>query len=78
MVEIPPVARWLILLGLGLVAVGGALWMLNRIGLQVGNLPGDFRFSIGEVGCFIPLTTSILASLVLTVLLSLISRLLNR
>lgn len=39
-----------------------------------GTLPGDFTSKIGETVFYIPLTSSILVSLVLTIILSLICR----
>jgi hypothetical protein len=70
--------RTLLLVGLGIALLGGALWALSRGGLPVGRLPGDFQFQIGGVSCFIPLATSILLSLGLTLLLNLVVRLLNK
>ncbi|HSB88514.1 MAG TPA: DUF2905 domain-containing protein [Anaerolineales bacterium] len=70
--------RTLLLIGLGLAVLGGALWGLSRVGLPIGHLPGDFRFQVGGVSCFIPLATSVLLSLGLTLLLNLLLRLLNK
>lgn len=65
-------ARFLVILGLVLV-IAGLLWpWLSRLGL--GRLPGDITIS-GEYGAlYIPITTSILISLVLSLVLWLISR----
>lgn len=65
-------ARLLIIVGLVLVAAG-LLWpWLSRLGL--GRLPGDIHVS-GEYGSlYIPITTSIVISLVLSLLLWLLSR----
>ncbi|HET9903208.1 MAG TPA: DUF2905 domain-containing protein [Xanthobacteraceae bacterium] len=65
-------ARFLIILGLVLVAAG-LLWpWLSRLGL--GRLPGDIAIH-GEYGSFyFPLTTSLLVSLVLSLLLWWLSR----
>jgi len=68
-------ARWLILLGLGVVAAGVVVWLLGRSGIALGQLPGDLRFSFGGASCFLPLATSLLLSLILTLLLNLILRL---
>ena len=68
-------ARWLILLGLGVAAAGVGVWLLGRSGIALGRLPGDLRFSSGGASCFIPLATSLLLSLILTLLLNLILRL---
>ena len=43
-------------------------------GLPIGRLPGDFTFKRGNTTVHIPVTTSILASVILTLLLSLLRR----
>jgi hypothetical protein len=65
-------ARFLIILGVALV-VAGLLWpWISRLGL--GRLPGDISVS-GEYGSlYIPITTSILISIVLSLVLWLMSR----
>jgi hypothetical protein len=70
--------RTLLLLGAGVAVIGGILWVLGRSGVPLGRLPGDFRFDVGGVSCFIPLATSILLSLGLTLLLNLVVRFLNK
>jgi hypothetical protein len=55
----------LIMLGLGLLIMSG---------LPVGRLPGDFSFKRGNFTFYFPLATSIIASLLLTLLLSLLRR----
>lgn len=66
------------LAGAALVVVGGLVWGLSKLGLSLGRLPGDFRFERGNFSCFLPLASSIVISLVLTVLVNLILRWLNR
>ena len=64
--------RLLVILGLGLVAVGLA-WMLGeRLGL--GRLPGDFAFNWGNTRVYLPIATSILISVVLSLVFWLIGR----
>lgn len=65
-------SRWLILFGLILVAAG-LLWpMLQSLGL--GRLPGDIVIERGNFRLYIPLGTSILISVVLTLILWLLNR----
>jgi hypothetical protein len=68
-------ARWLIVLGLGVAAAGVVVWLLGRSGVAWGRLPGDIHFSFSGGSCFLPLATSLILSLVLTLLLNLILRL---
>ena len=66
--------RWLIVAGLVLVAVGATLhyapWLLNWF----GRLPGDIHIQSGRTRVFIPVTSMILVSIVITVLLNLLRR----
>jgi hypothetical protein len=56
-----------------LALVGLCFVMLGRV-LPGGRLPGDITISRGPVSCFIPLATSLLLSVLLTVLLNLWTR----
>jgi Protein of unknown function (DUF2905) len=76
--DLSSLGRTLLLLGTGIAVIGGILWVLGRSGVPLGRLPGDFRFDVGGVSCFIPLATSILLSLGLTLLLNLVVRFLNK
>jgi len=74
MTDLPTLARWVMLAGLGLILIGGILWLFARAGLPLGQLPGDFRFQRGNISCFIPLASSLLLSGILTLLINLIMR----
>ena len=54
--------RWLIVIFIALLLFSGLHRWLERIGL--GKLPGDFRFRLFGRDFFIPLTSSVLLSLV--------------
>lgn len=54
--------RWLFVIFLALVLFSGFRSWLEKIGL--GRLPGDFRFRLGGREWFIPLTSSVVLSLV--------------
>jgi hypothetical protein len=70
--------RLLVIFGLVLVAVGGLIYLASRLNLPLGHLPGDIRVQTGNITCFFPLATMILLSILLTVGLNLIIRLLNK
>lgn len=59
--------RLLIIAGVVLIVVGIVFTTGNRIG--IGRLPGDFAFRRGNVGCYFPLMTSILLSIILSLLM---------
>lgn len=62
-------AKWLITLGLILLATG-LLWpWLSRLGL--GHLPGDIRIERDGKVFYFPVTTSIIISLILSLILRL-------
>jgi hypothetical protein len=68
----PDIGRIVLLIGVVLVVVGG-LSMLG-VRLPIGRLPGDIAIQ-GKNGAFyFPLTTMILASVILTLLWNLFSR----
>ena len=62
--------RLLIIIGLLIAAAG----LLMTLGFPIGRLPGDFAFRRGNVSVYFPLTTSILASIILTLLMLLFGR----
>lgn len=66
--------RWLIIAGLIIVLVGAVLqfapWLLNWF----GKLPGDIRIETGRFKVFIPITSMILISIVITLLINLFKR----
>jgi hypothetical protein len=71
-VNLGDIGRLLLTLGV-LVALAGALLVgADRLGL--GRLPGDLRFGSGNVRVYVPLATSLVVSLVLTILLNLFFR----
>jgi hypothetical protein len=78
MPDTPSFHKWFIVAGLIFLGVGGILWLLGRSGISVGNLPGDLRFQWGEnTTCFVPLVSSILLSLILTLLVNLAIRMIK-
>lgn len=79
MPSLEPLARFLLLAGVVLLALGGLLYVASKGGLPlIGRLPGDLVFQKGKVTVYFPLATSLLLSLLLTVLLTLFFRFLGR
>ena len=62
--------KLLVIVGILIAGVG----LLVMIGLPIGRLPGDFAIKRGNATFYFPLATSILASILLTLLLSLLRR----
>jgi hypothetical protein len=63
------VGRLLLVFGVLLAVVGGALMLFGRF-----HLPGDFTFRSGNVTIFVPLATGVLLSIVATIVLNLVFR----
>ena len=68
----PALGKALLVVAAVIAALGLVLLFGSRIGL--GRLPGDFRFGRGSTRIYVPLATSVLVSLVLTLLLNLFLR----
>jgi len=65
-------SRFLIIVGLALVVVG-MLWpWLRRFGL--GRLPGDILMQRGNFTVYVPITTCLVVSIVISVIVRLIDR----
>jgi hypothetical protein len=76
--DLSSLGKGILAMGLLLVVVGGLLWLLSRTGLPLGRLPGDIRIEGERLSCYAPIATMIILSIVLTILLNVIIRLLNR
>ena len=76
--QMESLARTLMLFGIILFLIGGGIYLAAKFGIPLGRLPGDIRIE-GEHGSFyFPLTSSILVSVVLTILLNVILRLIKK
>ncbi len=68
----PEVGRFLVVVGVLLVVVGGLA--MAGIRLPIGRLPGDIAITGERGGVFIPLGTMLVVSVVLTLLFNLFVR----
>ncbi|MDX1437298.1 MAG: DUF2905 domain-containing protein [Anaerolineales bacterium] len=64
--------------GLLLFAAGALVYLLSRAGLPLGRLPGDLRLQTENLTCIVPLASMIILSILLTIILNLAIRFLNR
>jgi hypothetical protein len=66
-----PIARWLIIAGVVLLVIGVVLhlapWLLNWF----GKLPGDINIETQHSRVFIPITSMLIISIVLSVIINL-------
>lgn len=72
------IARWLVIGGVVLILIGGGVYLASRLGIPLGRLPGDIRIERGSGLFYFPIVTSCLLSILLTVVLNIIIRFLNR
>ena len=70
--DLSGLGKFLVVAGIVLVAMG-LLFVLTGKGL-IPRLPGDLRFGRGNTRVYIPLGTSIVLSVVLTILLNMFVR----
>ena len=67
-------AKWLIILGATLLVIGAALQFAPWLVGWFGKLPGDIRVETESMKVFVPITSMLLVSLVLTLLLNFLNR----
>ncbi len=67
-----PVGRLLIVVGVFLILLGGAIILFGRLGFF--RLPGDILIERKNFTVYIPIVSSIILSLILTLILNLIFR----
>jgi uncharacterized membrane protein len=77
MPQLEDIGKWLVIGGVALVLVGGLVWLAGRL-LGNQDLPGTIRIQGAGLTCIIPLLASIVISIVLTLVLNLAGRFLNR
>ena len=64
-------ARWLIIAGVILIAIGLLVHFAPGALNWFGRLPGDIRIETGRTKIYIPITTMIILSVILTLIIRL-------
>jgi Protein of unknown function (DUF2905) len=72
------IARLLVIVGIILVVAGALVFLAARFNLPLGRLPGDIFVQRGNFTCAFPLVTMLLLSILLTIVLNIIARFLNK
>ena len=76
--DLMPLARIVAVFALVLVVVAGLLFLAAKFNISLGKLPGDFVFKRGNFTCAVPLVSSLLISIVITVFLNILFALLKK
>ncbi|OGO73886.1 MAG: hypothetical protein A3K41_04425 [Chloroflexi bacterium RIFOXYD12_FULL_57_15] len=76
--QVEILARTLMIGGIVLFLVGGGIYLSAKLGLPLGRLPGDIRIEREGFSFYFPLASSILVSVVLTIVLNVIVRILRK
>ena len=71
-------AKILVILGVIFIITGGVVYLFSRLGVNFGHLPGNIRLESGNFTCMIALGTSIVLSILLTLALNIIVRIMYK
>lgn len=66
--------KWIIFAGLALVVIGAIVQYAPWLVSWFGKLPGDIRIQGEKGGVFIPLTSMIIISVVLTIIVNVLKK----
>lgn len=76
--DLMPLARIVAVFALVLLVVAGLLFLAAKFNISLGKLPGDFVFKRGNFTCAVPLVSSLLISIVITIFLNILFVLLKK
>ena len=68
------IARYLMIGGVIIFLIGGGVYLASKYGIPLGRLLGDIRIEGNNGSFYFPITSSIMISVILTVILNIISR----
>ena len=76
--DLMPLARIVAVFALVLLVVAGLLFIAAKFNISLGKLPGDFVIRRGNFTCAVPLVSSLLISIVITIFLNILLALLKK
>jgi len=77
-IEVSTIGKWIVLAGLGIVALGLVVILAAKLGIPIRSLPGDIRIERKGFLLYLPIVTGIVLSILLTVLVNIAIRLFRR
>lgn len=72
MVDITNFSKWIILFGIGIAFCGMIIWVMGKLGVPFGQMPGDVRITQEKFSFYFPIVTSIAISLAVTILMNML------
>jgi len=72
------IGRYLMILAIILLVIGGLFFLFARFGLQLGHLPGDILIERPNFRLYLPITSGLLVSFVVTFILNIVIRFLKK
>ncbi|MAS34219.1 MAG: hypothetical protein CL610_09435 [Anaerolineaceae bacterium] len=75
--DVQSAAKILIAIGAAIIVIGVLLLAAGRF-FGFGNLPGDIRIDGPGFSCFVPIVSMLLLSVILTIVLNILIRIINR
>ena len=76
--DLMPLVRMLAVFALVILVVAGLLFLAAKFNISLGKLPGDFVFKRGNLTCAVPIVSSLLISIVITIFLNILLALLKK
>ena len=70
--DLMPLARMVAIFALVLLVIAGLLFLAAKLNISLGKLPGDFVFKRGNFTCAVPIVSTLLISIVITILFNII------
>jgi len=72
------IGRYLMIGGIILFAIGGLVFLASKFGIPFGHLPGDIWVERENFSFYFPLASGVLISVVLTIIINVVLRLLKK
>jgi hypothetical protein len=68
--DITSIAQWLLLFGFVFLLLGAVIWLIERLGIPLGKFPGDIYYENEKYSICIPLISSLVLSIFLTLIIN--------
>ncbi len=75
---VPSLGKIFLIIGVIFLVIGAIFYLASRLNIPLGKLPGDLVIQGKNLTCIIPLATSIVLSILLSIILTLFSRFAGR